>query len=632
MSSIKITPIFLFLLLLIVLVISFVYGNRLLSKEGFVSFQQSKNPLDALLIPSYSTINYNTKLYDSLYFDYTNGNLIEVDATRFSGNIDATGVSIATTNVIPRINSNNAYTFKNVLNGTTVVPQDTQPSLIPYVMPSYSSYVYPTQSVNTDKYTVFYFPWNTETYIHIINNSTRSNVATYYFNDNGDIQTFNFANEPIGLNGINPTADPITPNNSIPTVDTLYDGSRQLYQISSSVKFDIANGNLILQTPSETTTSPRSISIFNRYSSSGSSPPIVVNEVGKNVVTENTVSNVSFTPYVVINDVGKDMVLYIPYKKNTVVALIGYSDSNMQSYTLKNVVRFTSTTVDLGTTNTPTVNTFSGTSAGTSFPMAPPTKDSAMSEYFKWYWYWKNSGQPSNFNYSDDYLLKTQIVPPVCPACPACSGGACTNCGGKGGSGTLSQNGNTVVGGNTVNSQTTQGRLVTPGTGPANNLSVIGNGAFVSNANPDTIGGSLTLTTYDTVAGIQGVAQTGADVLNKTAGAVGSVANKALDTVGGVVGTAGGVVKDLSKDVTGLVGGAGTGVKDVLTNNNRYGYDNTRTIGPNGKPVPINRTEGAFNSPYGTSTRDQYSYYGALPSKGDSNFMPVTADFSAFGL
>ena len=36
---------------------------------------------------------------------------------------------------------------------------------------------------------------------------------------------------------------------------------------------------------------------------------------------------------------------------------------------------------------------------------------------------------------------------------------------------------------------------------------------------------------------------------------------------------------------------------------------------------------------YGTQnqTVDQYSYYGQLPSKGNSNFLPVTTDFSAFG-
>jgi hypothetical protein len=37
-------------------------------------------------------------------------------------------------------------------------------------------------------------------------------------------------------------------------------------------------------------------------------------------------------------------------------------------------------------------------------------------------------------------------------------------------------------------------------------------------------------------------------------------------------------------------------------------------------------------SKYGTQTTgaDNYSYYGALPQKS-SNFMPITADFSAFG-
>jgi hypothetical protein len=66
-------------------------------------------------------------------------------------------------------------------------------------------------------------------------------------------------------------------------------------------------------------------------------------------------------------------------------------------------------------------------------------------------------------------------------------------------------------------------------------------------------------------------------------------------------------------------------------NSQIYGQDNTTSLGPNGKPMTINRTEGAFKSPYGTSSTDQYSYYGALPSKGNSNYMPVTADFSSFG-
>ena len=42
-----------------------------------------------------------------------------------------------------------------------------------------------------------------------------------------------------------------------------------------------------------------------------------------------------------------------------------------------------------------------------------------ISYYYKWYWFWNTSGSmPVNF--SEDYMLKTQVVPPVCPACPSC--------------------------------------------------------------------------------------------------------------------------------------------------------------------------------------------------------------------
>merc|ERR1711871_787110 len=49
-------------------------------------------------------------------------------------------------------------------------------------------------------------------------------------------------------------------------------------------------------------------------------------------------------------------------------------------------------------------------------------------------------------HFSEDYMLKTQVVPPVCPACPSCpSGGNCNNCGGNGGSGTWDSNGKSMV-------------------------------------------------------------------------------------------------------------------------------------------------------------------------------------------
>jgi hypothetical protein len=641
MLSIKNTPLILFLLLLVVLVISVLYGNHVISKEGFVSFQQSKNPTDLVSIPTYSSSKYTVKLYDNLYFDNKNGNIIEVDSTRYIGNVDSTGVTIATTYVSARSSSSSSTKYQNILNGTTVVPQDTPLSQISTVASSYQSYIYLSQSINTDFYTVFCLPWNTETYMHIINNTTNVNENSFFFNTAGDIRKFDYPdNNLIGLTSYIPFVMPADRS----TADTFYDSQKSLYKIGQFVKYDITNGSLIIQT--EADGANKSITIYDRYGTAQ-----VVNVARTISTTTSTVPTTNFQPFTVLDKLGQNLVLYLPYESKTVIALIGYSDNSKTKYTLNNVVRFTSTAVDLGTTTTPTMNTGS-TPAG---PLSPPTQDSAMSEYFKWYWYWKNTGQSSNLNYSNDYLLKTQIVPPVCPACPLCkAGSACTNCGGQGGSGTISQNGTTVVGGNKVEQR-----------GRPENVSNKGSGTFSSNADANTIGGSLTLTTYDMVAGVEDVAKTGAGVLNNTVNKVTDVAGAGLAgagmAVGGValgagalgssaINTTGSVIKD----VTGLAAGAGSGVKDVLTQNrglqptNRsqtgdqsqlnsqlYGQDNTSSVGPDGKKLTINRTEGAFKSPFGTTTGtqsgDQYSYYGALPSKGTTNFMPVTADFSAFG-
>jgi len=643
MLFIKNTPLFLFLLLLFVLVISVLFAN---SREGFVSFQESKNPLDLVYIPTYSTSTSVTpvKLYDSIFFDNQNGNIIEVDSTR-SGNVDTTGATIGTTYVCARNKSSTPVSYQNILSGNAVVPRNTPESQISGVSSSYRSYIYYSRSVNTNFYSVFCFPWNTDTYLHIINNDTKQNVVSNYFNKDTDVKTFEHTNSSVRITSFVPFVKPA----STSTTETFYDGKKSLYKIGPYVKYDITNGNLIIQTVKDGAS--KSVTVFDRNGSSQ-----VSSAAGTIGTTGSSVSNATFSPYVVLDTLGQNMVLYLPYKTNTVIALIGYQDATLNTMILNNVVRFTSTTVDKGTEegDYSNFNRLTGGSSG-DWPDAPPTSDSATSEYFKWYWYWKSTGGSTSGNdQTNDYLLKTQIVPPVCPSCPQCSGnGACTNCGGNGGSGTLSQNGSSTVGGSSPNT----------------NYSNIGSGTFSSNANPDTIGGSLTLATYDTVAGVEDVAKTGAGVINNTVdtaggiaaggllgagflgaatiGGAGYLADRTIDTVAGAGTGVKDIVTGAGSGVKDIVTGAGSGVKDILMqqgqgtnrgiqdqsqlNSQLYGQDNTSSVGPDGKPITINRTEGAFRSPYGTSSTDQYSYYGALPSKGNSNYMPVTADFSAFG-
>ena len=98
------------------------------------------------------------------------------------------------------------------------------------------------------------------------------------------------------------------------------------------------------------------------------------------------------------------------------IALIGLKDINTSQYDLKNVKRFTTRGVDYGdqTTNPSSTSTTGdatnlNTNTGTTNTVSVTSGVVTDS----------NTGS-SCPNDMDDYLLKTQIVPPVCPACPSC--------------------------------------------------------------------------------------------------------------------------------------------------------------------------------------------------------------------
>ena len=133
----------------------------------------------------------------------------------------------------------------------------------------------------------------------------------------------------------------------------------------------------------------------------------------------------------------------------------------------------------------------------------------------------------------------------------------------------------------------------------------------------------------DAVTGVGGFAKdaaTGAVGLAKDT--VGGAVGLAKDTVGGAVDlakdTVGGAV-GLLKDVAGLGKGLDVRSNDsgVITVNNTVGAGSS-SLGYT--PVGSAKTMGSVP---GQTKIDNYSYYGALQSKG-GNYMPVTADFSAF--
>jgi hypothetical protein len=614
--SFKISPLILFLILLIVLVVSVIFG-KLLNLEGFVSFAQSKNSSETIKIPQYSSRTLVYKLYDNIFIDNRNANLIEVDSTTYGnavgGNTDLTGTSITTVYTTSRDADTKSYA--SIVTNGVVSAVNTDKSLISAKVPSYNSFSYQTQSANTDKYSVLYIPWDTNTYIHVIDNTTNTNKGTFLFGSGSVMDQILYTTSVISIT--NSVADSDPDINKL-VKDTVYDPNKYVYKLSANVKYDISNANLVIKQ------SDSSRIIYDRSNRSHTISTGNISEAAKSVIAANTVTNVGYNSWVVFDTVGQKMVLYCSSATNTIVAIVNYNSTTKQYY-LANVARFNSNNLVNGNANYvipiggascsgSTATTTASTTSGSMPSLPGQGSDSYMSEYFKWYWFWKNSSGSSSTNpndqFSEDYILKTQIVPPVCPSCPSCpscstgtTGGVCANCGGNGGSGTLTTNGNTVVA-DTIKDK----NIVRSAVGGAVDLGKDAVGGAVD-LGKDAVGGAVDLT-KQTVGGAVGL---GKDAVGGAVGltkeTVGGAVGLAKDTVGGAIG----LVKD-------TVGGAVGLAKDVLTPNPMYiGQTNS-----NGAQVGQPR--------YGTQTTnaDIYSYYGALPSRS-SNFMPITADFSSFG-
>ena len=517
----------------------------MVEKEGFQEqFQEglaNTTSLNSVSLTTYSTVNKVWNLYDNIYFDDRNGNLIEVSTIN-----NTSGNTAATTSTIVTKRSNYSTTFYVTTSG---VNNNLESSSISEITPKYTSCYYPSQT-NNYNYNVFYMPWNKDTFIHIIDNINKKQLATFLFSPGSETKSLYYS-QPTNIDLTDYVSDNSNDNNKM-VIEPLYDDIKHVYQLSQYVKYDLVNSNLII------TTEP--------------TRKLVVYDINKNTFTvsssNNDISNRSrpspnITSYIVKDSLGQNIVLCIPNKNNTLIAFIGYSDNTKSSLILKNVFRFNEYGLDNG----------------------GQTQNTGDSDFSK---YWNSS--------KNDYILKTQIVPPVCPTCPTCpSTGTCSNCGGSGGSGTLSNTGNSMLPNNSGTNS-----------GPNQNYSRLGSGTVDSNANPDTIGGSLTLMQYDATSTIEDVAKTGAGVVTGVAGTIGGVANNLINTTGSVL-------------KPNPMGGISSG---TTTQNAADGTGNNQRSTP-GYTAPGLGTSNQYSDPY--------SYYGQLPPKGKTNYVPVTADFSRFG-
>jgi hypothetical protein len=183
----------LFLIVLGTLIVSILVGNWFSTTEGMVSYNSGVAPLTTVQIPNYTNTTTNSGkrvnlVFDNIYFDTDNANLLEINGNTFTGNVDLTGNTIQSISVSSRNDNNNNKQLSTMVWNTTDPITMIQTESKRVFKPSYYEYDYITTSSNTDKYQVFVLPWNNSTYIHVINLTTKTNVITACFGPNGNIQ------------------------------------------------------------------------------------------------------------------------------------------------------------------------------------------------------------------------------------------------------------------------------------------------------------------------------------------------------------------------------------------------------------------------------------------------------------
>lgn len=413
-------PLFIFLFLLVILIISLLFRRYFEqpsipvedNEEGFISFTKDIN-VDSktkLTIPQYSTSDDVKvyKLYDSIFYDPRNGYVIEVDGVDTEGT-DNLGFSIDGIHIITRdgkINNkatvsgdmyktslecsgNTFATRRSLVSDVSIRANCTinsvtrEESKVNSLTTTNQSWKYFTRSTNTSKYSIIYYAYDILTIIHIIDNTNKRHIITYYFVGTTEIKSSRFSTTDSITVSTPKTNDDI--NNDTYVIDTSYDSKIKVYQFSDTVKIDDNNGYLIVTNKQGDGT----VTVYNRIG--------VKQTDFKGSLPVDMVKPTTFKPWIV-SDGNNSQILYIAFSRITLLIEIIYNTTEQKFESRKTFI-----TGDYNNS----IIVKNAYSSGTSQLDL------------------------------DKYILKTQIVPPVCPSCPNCSchDGVCTNCGGNGGSG-----------------------------------------------------------------------------------------------------------------------------------------------------------------------------------------------------
>ena len=612
LSEIKLSPLLLFFTLLIVLVIATTVKRWGLVSEGFIGYLKDANSFSSQTVPAYDSGNAIIKLYDDIFYDNRNGNAVLITASPYVNTADSTGASVSSIDVVPR-KMDPIYSYTR---GSSIMSQQCEESKVATIESLETQWsIKGQQSTNQ----LNYITWGNDTYMYVMdlanvsmsgntastsgNTTVSGNTTTVgsyrpavsaYFNGTMKQSTNSYTvSDTINLKpAFTYTSDGKDDTNVV--VD-FYDKVQPVYQIVSNVWFDVKNGNLLIKSNG----TGAKLDVYARGSKTSSYSYTAQATGDTTPASQTSFSQTSVAPYF-IQDATKDhTIMYWANGDNTILSVFKNmleSNGMVKATKCRRFIRD---------------GLYNANPAATPKASAAPAVDVSgnnelLDSFARWYIYFNTNAVGSNN--SSDYLLKTQIVPPVCPACPGCkTEGVCTDCGGKGGSGTKTTEASSLA----FDTKTAVGAT---GSAVANTVDATGT---ILGKTADAAG-NVVEKTVD-VAG---------NAVNKTVDVAGNVVNKTVDTAGNIVSntfnTAGNVLGSaLGLDRIGYQQSYG-GPMNTSSSANASGYPSNSTA-----YRPGSNSTGVPNYP-NSKPNDPYSYNGALQSKG-GNFMAITTDFSKFG-
>jgi hypothetical protein len=668
--------VFTIFIILLILLVLFMILNKWFSiketKENFLdyNFDIKEDSNTDVSLPFYGTGKTVSHLYDNLYFDKTNGTVISlIGLQRGSGVQPEVGtIPLEYIKTIPRnteLNSDNiTVTSHSYSSSTQIVPVDGMKILYRTYNCKDVGFV-SHQSDISYNYQYFYQSWYKNTYMHLFKydistantNKQIKHVRSFAFIGNGKF-IFDNSTTDVDIKNIPTTTmedGDRAYGGNFAKPDNLYNGdayssnlSKILSNITNNVTYDISYGNIITK---NITTTPITYTIHNRNN-------VELNGIsGDTAVAYQTSYNTKSqfkTGFKKVFNIkcNNVMVLVTVYDDNTIISVIGRNAS--KEYEIINTKRF-NRTQEVTNLDTDTENKSASTTGNDDVKPKDDSKDDSKDKSKddskdKWsdlynlfkkdcgddptcmYWYFQIMSNKNNDDtdisdiFSDDYFLKSEIVPPVCPQCPNCpsSSGVCTSCGGCGGSGINISSRNLVL--TPIDSTTYKDKLGNIYIAYRDNS---GNTKYLLQGNQSN---------NPTLAPITNVTPgptTGTTISGNTANVANNLINNTADIVEGtgVLAYSAGsgavnLLRDTGSGAVNLLRDAGSGISNLGQGQGQVqgqGQQSGQTQGQRQGQV----SDSKFGNIQGYTPVDNYSYYGALQSKG-GNFMPVTADFSSF--